>query len=270
MSFTQATALHNLDPAHDSTFQAASPTFIDSIHVDLQKESPLAKLKLTYWPIRNESSLFLSWANVLGDEESAYGFLHTVNRLYLCQPPLLLPFTRQAVPRALAAESRSSISSRTPRDKKRRDIESIELIINQKDLGLGSMARDVEHPDVTSRVRQHLARNISDAATRPVINSSPIRDLRHLHFTDITFALSSPSLPPKRSRFYFIDSPNDYIRENVIRLWPGNPPNGLEDVRVCFHGSPYRVLKVPSSETIHPGAASLESGEGQVQPKHKL
>ena len=52
---------------------------------------PVVKLKVVYYPLTHESSVFLSWCHALGDGTTAYGFLLTLARLYHDQEAVHVP-----------------------------------------------------------------------------------------------------------------------------------------------------------------------------------
>jgi hypothetical protein len=52
---------------------------------------PVVKLKVVYYPLTGESSVFLSLCHALGDGTTAYGFLHTLSQLYHNLPAVHIP-----------------------------------------------------------------------------------------------------------------------------------------------------------------------------------
>ena len=71
------------------------PTFVDLVpfgFAAMSSESePVVRLKVVYYPMTGESSVFLSWCHALGDGTTAFGFLHTLSQLYHNLPPVHIP-----------------------------------------------------------------------------------------------------------------------------------------------------------------------------------
>ena len=95
VSLKVACAPGNLDSTDPNLFEERSPIFVDQIPYGYapkaDDEEPLSRLQVTYWPLRHETSIFLSWCHLLGDGYTAYGFLHTLSATYLCQEPQHIP-----------------------------------------------------------------------------------------------------------------------------------------------------------------------------------
>lgn len=80
-------APRKLDSTDPSLFEERSSIFVDQIPYSYAPQAdddePLSRLQVTYWPLRHETSIFLSWCHLLGDGFSTFGFLHTLSATYL-------------------------------------------------------------------------------------------------------------------------------------------------------------------------------------------
>ena len=175
-----------------------------------------------------------SWSCVLGDDDRAYHFMHTLHRLYLCLPPLYL----YQIPPACFGKVRPPSSPPPSQNthmygKVKRTRQIIEILPSQIDIS-ESQPRSRSLEDA---VRAYLMKTIDNYLQSGVhVHIRPekiqIRNLQHLLFPDLTFGLDSPSLPPKRSRFFYIKMEDDLDDADEAVIWPANPPFPIGRVRL--------------------------------------
>ena len=95
LTLTFSTAPPDFDSTDAKCFEERNPIFVDLVTFGFAPMSsetePVVKLKVVYYPLTHESSVFLSWCHALGDGTTAYGFLHTLARLYHDQEAVHVP-----------------------------------------------------------------------------------------------------------------------------------------------------------------------------------
>lgn len=162
--------------------------------------------------------------------------MHTLHRLYLCLPPLYL----YQIPPPCFGRLRPTNGAPSPpqnthtHGKEKRTRQIIEILPSQIDIS-ESQSRSLE-----DAVRAYLMKIIDDYLQSGVLvhirpEKIQIRNLQHLSFPDLTFGLDSPSLPPKRSRFFYIKMEDDLDDADEAVLWPANPPFPLGRIRLVVN-----------------------------------
>ncbi|KAH8119662.1 hypothetical protein DFH11DRAFT_1566302 [Phellopilus nigrolimitatus] len=250
----------------DTSSPAEVPMDDDVIDVsdNVDSDYSLATLKLTYYPRTHESSLVLLWSGSLGGAQAAYGFLHTLHSVYLCESPVHIPNFEEFEKveynsyEKMQRQMRSSLN-----DCAETKLEEIDLRFNALQLQeiVSANARNKSNGEPNSQDSGALKSYLISLLACPASDVRPFftwHDLTPLPFPSLSFMLPSPSLPPKKARFFFIPPisacSSTPLPRCEIWIWPAGAdvPGGVRiHLKVRFgnqHGLSERVKEILKGE----------------------